>query len=385
MIKKKGRAGTYKRMKGGFSAFIPAKLPPNPPIQYDNVLRDLLSRADRAIARLDGVLGVLPNPELFVAMFVKKEAVLSSQIEGTQASLQGVLEFEANLIPSEDIKEIKEVVRYVEAIDKGMKMLKTLGRFTIDLIKELHYTLIKGTRGSSKSPGNFRTSQNWIGTPGIGIKKATFVPPPPERVPELMEQLIDFIEGDEDIPPLIKAGLIHVQFESIHPFLDGNGRLGRMLITLFLYKENILNYPILYLSYYLKKNKRKYYNSLMKVRNKGDWEQWLKFFLKGVIETAEQSTASAKRIIALKEEIEKRLSENKVFSVYALDLLKLLFEIPIIHTGDIRKRLGISRETANQLIKLFNRLGIVKPIPGKKRYIRYVFEDYINIIKEGVD
>ncbi|HEC79554.1 MAG TPA: Fic family protein [candidate division WOR-3 bacterium] len=379
------RAGRYIKQPSGYRAFIPNPLPPDPPINYDGKLRSLLSQADRALARLDGITTVLPNPQLFVGMYVKKEALLSSQIEGTQASLEGVLKFEANLTPSEDINEIKEVVNYIKALDYGMKRLQRLP-ISNRLIKEIHKILITGARGRDKTPGEFRRSQNWIGPAGADLNEATFVPPPPEIVPELMSHLENFIHSKNDIPPLIKIALIHSQFETIHPFLDGNGRVGRLLITFYLYWKRILFHPLLYLSFYLKKYRNEYYHRLMEVRLKGEWERWLKFFLAGVIEVSKEASETAKEIIELKEKLIKRLIEKKMASGYAVGLINMLFSMPIITYGDVQSRLGVgSRDTVNKLINKFIDAQILKEISGKKRYRKYLFSDYLEIIKRGTE
>ncbi|PIP16475.1 MAG: cell filamentation protein Fic, partial [bacterium (Candidatus Ratteibacteria) CG23_combo_of_CG06-09_8_20_14_all_48_7] len=271
------RTGILLKQAGGYKAFIPEPLPPDPPLVFDEELQSLLSKADRALARLDGITTVLPNPDLFIAMYVKKEALLSSQIEGTQASLEGVLEFEANLTPKEDINEIKEVVNYIKALNHGIERLKEFP-MSLRLIKEIHKILIEGTRGTHKNPGEFRTSQNWIGPAGAPLSDAVFVPPPPDMVLTAMGDFEKFLHGEDKNPPLIRIALIHAQFETIHPFLDGNGRIGRLLITFYLFWKEILSKPLLYLSFYLKKNRAEYYDLLMKVRTERDWESWVKFF-----------------------------------------------------------------------------------------------------------
>ncbi len=381
----KHRAGKYLRQPAGYKAFIPEPLPPRPPIRYDGDLRNLLSQADRELARLDGITSVLPNPELFVAMYVKKEALLSSQIEGTQASLEGVLEFEANLTPKENIDDIKEVVNYIRALNYGIEKLKTLP-MSLRLIKEIHKILISGTRGSHKTPGEFRKTQNWIGPPGASLNDATFVPPPPDMILELMGNLEKFIHSEDNIPPLVKIAIIHSQFETIHPFLDGNGRMGRLLITFYLYWKGILNHPLLYLSFYLKKHRNEYYSRLMDVREKGDWEGWLKFFLKGVIDVSQEASRTASRIIKLKENLIKKLIEKKIGSGYAVGLIELLFQTPIVTAKNVQDRLGIrSKDTTNKLVNKFNGMGILKEISGKKRYKKYIFSDYVEIIKKGTE
>lgn len=378
------KTGKYLIQPGGYSAFIPIPLSAINPIKYNEKLRNILSEADRALSRLDGVVTVLPNSDLFIAMYVKKEALLSSQIEGTQASLEGVLRFEADLNPEEDINEVKEVINYIKALNYGIARLSDLP-ISNRLIKEIHRILIEGTRGTSKTPGEFRTIQNWIGVPGVTLSEATFVPPPPEKVPELMSDLEKFIYQKDEIPPLLKIALIHAQFETIHPFLDGNGRVGRLLITFYLYCEKILSHPLLYLSVYLKKNKSRYYDLLMQIREQDIWEEWLKFFLEGIKEVSEEALVLAKEIITLKEKLLKRLFINKISSIFAVEFLNLLFTKPIITSTDIVKNLNTSKETANQLIRKFENINIIKEISGKKRYKKYILFDYINIIKRGTE
>ena len=376
--------GRYVKQEGGYSAFIPEFLPLESAVGYSKELQSVLSEADRALGRLDGVVTVLPNPNLFLAMFVKKEALLSSQIEGTQASLEGVLEFEAGIIPEENINEIKEVVNYVKALNYGIERLQEFP-FSLRLIKEIHKILISGTRGKSKTPGEFRKSQNWIGSPGASLNEATYIPPPPDKVLSYMGNLEKYFYSRDKNPPLIKSAVIHSQFETIYPFLDGNGRIGRLLIVFYLLWKKALKKPILYISFYFKKNREEYYNKLMEVRNTGVWNGWFKFFLKGVIETAEEATETAKRIIALKDEIIEKLYENSISSIYAVRTIDLLFEIPVVSTNEISKRIKISKQTANKIVNSFEKIGVLKEISGKKRYKKFQFVDYVNIIKKGTE
>ncbi len=376
------RAGTSVMQSGGYKAFIPALLPPDPPIKYDEELQSLLSKADRDLARLDGITTVLPNPDLFIAMYVKKEALLSSQIEGTQASLEGVLEFEADLTPKEDVNEIKEVINYIKALNYGMNRLNDLP-MSLRLIREIHKNLLEGTRGANRNPGEFRIFQNFIGAPGASLNEAIFIPPPPDMVIPAMEELERFFHSKDNIPPLVKIALIHAQFETIHPFLDGNGRVGRLLITFYLFWKEILSRPLLYLSFYLKKNRTEYYDLLMKVRTEGAWEEWIKFFLKGVSETSQEAANTAREIIKLKDDLITRLYENSVSSVYAVKLIDLLFEKPVISTKDVVERLKVSMVTANELVRRFDKIGILKEITGKQRYKKYIFTAYVEIIARG--
>jgi Fic family protein len=378
------RAGVFVQQPGGFKAFIPKPLPPDPPVQYDDELQALLSKADRALARLDGIVTVLPNPELFIAMYVKKEALLSSQIEGTQASLEGVLEFEADMKPRDDVKQIKEVVNYIKALEYGIKHLDA-ARANAQLFREIHRILIHGTRGSKKALGEFRRTQNWIGPAGANVFEAHFVPPPPERILSGMANLEEFFNRENRMPPLVKVALIHAQFETIHPFSDGNGRIGRLLITFFLVAQKILKRPLLYLSYFLKKNRVDYYDLLMQVRIKGDWESWVKFFLKGVDEVSEEAGETAGQMIKLKQEMIDRLYHNHFSSIYAVKLVDLLFGKPIIDVKTITDEFKISKESGNEIVKRFEQLGILRELTGKQRYKKYLFHEYTSIISRGTN
>ena len=376
------RTGVFVQQPGGFKAFLPKPLPPDPPLKYDEELQALLSKADRAIARLDGIVTVLPNPELFIAMYVKKEALLSSQIEGTQASLEGVLEFEADMKPRDDLKEVKEVVNYVKALEYGVKHLDS-AHANAQLFREIHRVLIHGTRGSKKALGEFRRTQNWIGPAGVNVFEAHFVPPPPEHILAGMANLEEFFNRENRMPPLVKAAIIHAQFETIHPFIDGNGRIGRLLITFFLVAQKILTRPLLYLSYFLKRNRADYYELLMQVRLKGDWESWVKFFLKGVDEVSQEAAETAGRMIKLKQEMIDRLYRNHFSSIYAVKLIDLLFGKPIIDVKTITEEFRISKESGNEIVKRFEQLGILRELTGKQRYKKYLFHEYIAIVSQG--
>jgi Fic family protein len=319
-------------------------------------------------------------------MYTKKEALLSSQIEGTQASLEGVLAFEAGLKPKEDIHEIRKVINYEKALNYGIERLrKNDFPMSLRLVKEIHNILLKGARGTSRKLVVFRRSQNWIGPPGVTINDAVFIPPPPNQVGELVSNLIIFMHRTDSIPPLVKIGLIHAQFETIHPFLDGNGRIGRLLITFYLYWKGILTRPLLYLSYYLKKHRDKYYDYLMKIRLEGEWENWLKFFLQGVAEISSEAALSTKEIIGLKDKLSNELLRKKIGGAQAVKLLDMLFERPLISVSDIVMKLKISRQTATQLVNKFNEISILNEVSGKKRYRKYLFADYIKIIVRGTE
>ncbi len=376
------RMGVTVRQMGGYQVYIPKPLPPDPPIHFDDELQALLSEADRALARLDGMTTVLPNADLFVAMYVKKEALLSSQIEGTLASLQGILQFEADMIPADDINEVKEVINYIRAMDEGLTRTKD-GIFSREVLQEIHRILLKGTRGGKKEPGKIRTVQNWIGPKGSTIHSATFVPPPPEKVPVLLEDLEAFLNADDRIPPLIKIGLVHAQFETIHPFIDGNGRMGRLLITFWLCRKGILARPLLYLSIYLKAHREEYYSLLQEIRFEGNWESWLKFFLRGIRDVSSEALTNAQEIIRLKEQLLDTVIRENAGGLNAIRLLDLLFKKPVVTVPDISSALGISHQPAYDLVNQFEKLGILREITGKKRYKKYLFDGYVRIIERG--
>lgn len=376
-------SGAFLPQPEGYKAFIPENLPPKQGMEMD-ALYQLISTADRALARLDGIATILPNLDLFIAMYVRKEALLSSQIEGTQSTLIGVLEYEADIESDEDVQEVAEVVNYIKALKYGLERVKELP-LSLRLIKEIHKILLEGARGSAKDPGEFRRTQNWIGPGGATINDAAFVPPPPHQVLPSMGELEKYMHSEDDLPALVKIGLIHAQFETIHPFLDGNGRIGRLLITFYLCYKCILSKPLLYLSFYLKKNRTEYYDRLMAVRLNNDWKGWLEFFLKGVIEVSEEATQTTKAILLLKEDGMNRLFEKKMGSVYATKLLEKLFSTPLVTVPGIQRKLNISRQTANGLVKKFVNVGILEEITGKKRYRCFLFRDYVDLMKKGTE
>lgn len=380
------RAGVVMNTSRGYSAFVPAKLPPEPTIKFDSEMQKLLSLADRKLGRLDGITQILPNPELFVAMYVKKEAVLSAQIEGTQASLVDVLNVPSNdSNPDNSHNDVREVVNYVNAMYWGIERLSELP-LSLRLIRNIHQILLKDVRGSNKSPGEFRKSQNWIGPQGCSLATATFIPPTVEDMEKAMSDLERFIYEDDDIPALIKIALIHAQFETIHPFLDGNGRMGRLLITFWLCQQEILSQPLLYLSYYFKQNRLEYYDRLMAVRIKGDWENWIKFFLKGIASVSDEATESAKEIIGLQNKYNTLLLEKDRGNGNYNLLLNKLFENPIITKKEVSEMLEISLPTAGSIVDVFCELGILcDKTPDKKRYKTFVFEDYLSILEKGTD
>jgi len=376
----KNRAGFYVHQAGGYSTFIPKVSPPDPPINMDNKMLNILSRADRALGRLDGASEILPDPELFVYMYVRKEAVLSSQIEGTQVSLMDLLEFEADAIIRGGPKDVKEVVNYIAAMNYGLEEL-TKGR-SLDtlLLKNIHFHLLQNVRGGEKDPGKLRTVQNWIGPPGSSIHEAIFIPPAVSDMKKAFSEFEGFIASRNGPPLLIKVGVAHVLFETIHPFLDGNGRIGRLLITFLLTQEGYLKKPLLYLSYYFLKNRIEYYDRIQGVRDHGAWEEWLNFFLKGVYEVSNEATNTAGRIVKLKEEGRKRIQTELGRSVGpGLDILDLLFHSPIISVKYLQERMKCSYPHANRSISSLEDIGILEEMTGQKRNRRFVFKEYLNL------
>jgi Fic family protein len=376
------RAGRYIRQATGYRAFIPAPLPPVPPVQITGEIQRLLSEADRALGRLDGSIQTLPNPDLFVFMYVRKEAVLSSQIEGTQSSLNDLLAAEASILSPDQPKDVDEVVNYVRAMNYGLKRLQELP-LSVRLIREIHGELLREVRGSHLTPGELRRSQNWIGPGGCTLMDAAFVPPPPEEVPAALGELERFLQAPTDLPSLLQIGLAHVLFETIHPFLDGNGRVGRLLITFYLCERGILQKPVLYLSHYFKKHRAAYYDHLQAVRDTGDWERWLIFFLCGVIEVSAQATETARRILALREDhrgaVTTRLARA---AANGHRVLEHLYERPIVSVADIQTLLGTTYPAASNVVNRLATLGILREITGYRRNRLFRYESYIQLFSE---
>lgn len=381
MASANSRAGRYVRQRTGYSAFIPAPLPPHPPIAIDGALQTLLSRADQSVGRLDGVIQTVPNPDFFVYMYVRREAVLSSQIEGTQSTLEDLLAVELEPRPAwrHLPPDVDEVVRYVHAMNYGLNRLIDLP-LSLRLITEIHRELLSGGRGSHRRPGEFRTSQNWIGPENASLAEATLVPPPVHEMKQALDNFERFLHQDEP-PALIHAGLAHAQFETIHPFLDGNGRVGRLLITFLLVYRGVVHRPLLYLSVYLKRHRAEYYDRLMAIRNSGDWESWLRFFLTGVAQTAEEATDTARAILALRDEHRRQIQEH-IPGVNGLRLLDLLYQRPLVHVNLAKDSLGVSFVTANKLVEQLERLGIVEEITGRKRDRIFSYAPYVALFQD---
>jgi len=378
------RAGVYVEQAEGYRAFIPKTLPPNPAIAIDDELAELLSKANRALGRLDGSAEILPNPDMFVAMYVRKEAILSSQIEGTQASLEDVLAYEAISERRKLSLAVGEVVNHVRAMSHGIERLKTLSVGS-GLLKELHAILLRGVRGKERSPCDFRRSQNWIGPPGSDLFTAIFVPPPAAEVERLMSDLEAYVSRDTTTPILIKCGLVHAQFETIHPFLDGNGRLGRLLVTLLLSEQRIIARPLLYLSAYYKQYRAEYYDLLQRVRDTGDWESWLKFFLRGIWLVSEEAFGTARQILAMREEHRQFILKHVRGSAKGLQLLDLLFQEPMTNIREVARLLDVTYPAANNLVTEFVRHSLLEEITGQQRNRLFVYEPYVALLRKGTE
>jgi Fic family protein len=371
----RGRAGTYRPQPGGYSAFVPEPLPPSPPLRLSPTLVSRLSAADLALGRLDGAALTLPDPDLFVGMYVRQEAVLSSQIEGTQASLTDVLQLE--LWADGGPPDVREVVNYVDAMNYGLERIVELP-LSLRLVREIHSRLMAGVRGGDRQPGEFRTAQNWVGGPGSSLKTATFVPPPPSVLQDALAQLERFWH-DRQLPPLIRAGLAHAQFETIHPFRDGNGRVGRLLITFMLCSEGVLRRPLLYLSHYLKKQRPRYYDALQAVRDDGKWEEWLDFFLAGVAEVSEEAASTARSIVALREADFAKVRSEGLAANNLMKLLELLFRQPIVTVPYVQQRLDVRYQTANELVERLVVKEILTETTGRRRNRRFAYKNYLDL------
>lgn len=375
------RAGHSIRQPAGYRAFIPAPLPPDPGLTLDRTFYAVLFRAAESVSRLDGVVTTLPDADLFVAMSVRHEAVLSSQIEGTQSSLDDVLTFEVDPTGVELPRDIVEVVNYVRAMNYGIERLQTLP-LSVRLIREIHGVLLQNVRGADRRPGEFRTSQNWIGGGFVPLERAIYVPPPPSDLWPALDNLERFLHREPDEHILVDCGLAHAQFETIHPFLDGNGRVGRLLITLLLYQRHLLHRPVLYLSTFLKANRAEYYSRLTAIRETGDWEGWLRFFLRGVAETAEEATETARVVVKLAEE-HRALVAAYFVGGNSGRLLELLFRNPVINARFVEQRLDVSYATANRLVTAFARLGLLDEVTGGERYRKYRYTPYLRLFGES--
>jgi Fic family protein len=344
----------------------------------------LLEKANQALGRLDGITLVLPDPDLFIYMYVRKEALLSSQIEGTQSSLSDLLLFESNETPGVPLDDVQEVSTYVAAMNHGLERLRRGFPLSLRLIREIHEVLMKGGRGDHQTPGEFRRSQNWIG--GTRPGNAVFVPPPPNELDECLTAFEKFLHAtDPPISILVKAALVHVQFETIHPFLDGNGRLGRLLITLLFCAEGVLRNPSLYLSLYLKSNRDRYYELLQEVRLQGSWEAWIEFFLRGIEETATQAVETARRIVTLLNNDRSRIETSGRGAASALLLFYRLQKRPFVSISSAAKDLSVSIPTVTKSVNLLVELGILQEVSGRRKKRVFAYDRYMKILSEGTE
>jgi Fic family protein len=376
------RSGVFRRTLRGYTAFFPTDLPPEPPINLDGGLGLLLSEADRALGAINTIATILPNPELLVAMFIQKEALLSSQIEGTQSSLVDVLGVDEENEPTEDVGE---VVNYIHAMRYGLeRLVKDEFPMSLRLIREIHEILLTKVRGgvTALAPGDFRGKQNWIG--GANLNTARFIPPPPHEMLASLDNFEKYLHVDDECPVLVRCALIHYQFETIHPFNDGNGRLGRLLITFYLVWRGVLDEPMLYLSGYLKTHQQEYYDRLQQVRTDGNFEAWIKFFLEGIVTVSNQVVQTTKAIQALEREDTDRLLAENVGHAGVL-LLRYLMKQPVMRVKDVEKTLGVSFSKANNLIAELEALKILKQITAGKRNRKFIYDRYVNILAEGTE
>jgi Fic family protein len=375
---------------GGYSTFSPKPLPPDPPLEIDADLRRLLDRANQALGRLDGVTLLLPDPDQFLYSYIRKEAVLSSQIEGTQSSLSDLLLFEHDIASGVPIEDVRETTNYLAALNLGLRSMAEGLPISLRLLREVHAELLRGTRGGETGPGEFRRIQNWLG--GQSPELARYVPPPPNEVPGAMADLEKFLHGDPvAVPMLIRAALAHAQFETIHPFLDGNGRVGRLLVTLLLCsdtadgEERVLSRPLLYLSLHLKRHRDTYYERLQATRTEGDWEEWLRFFLEGVISVATLATETTKRIVELIERDRRQINDLGRAAGSALLVFDQAVRDIVLRIPEMAERLPVSEPTVATAVGNLEHLGILEEITGRPRNKIFTYSKYLEILSEGTE
>jgi Fic family protein len=367
-----------------YQAFVPAPLPPEPPLKLTAADHDLIERANRGLGKLDGMTSLLPDVSLFIYAYVRKEALVSSQIEGTQSSFADLLLFESDQIPGVPMGDVREVSDYVAALDHGLTRLRGGFPLSLRLLREIHGVLLRGGRGSDKTPGEFRTSQVWIG--GSRPGNARFVPPPTDKVLACMGALEKFLHGNPTrMPTLLKAALAHVQFETIHPFLDGNGRLGRLLITFLLCAEGALREPILYLSLHFKAHRREYYEHLQRVRDVGDWEGWIRFFMEGVVSTSDEAIATTRRILTLFENDRRALEKLGRATASALRVHEYLQKKPITEIRELERHLELTYPTLASALDRMKTLGMVRELTGFKRNRVFAYAPYVALLSEGTE
>ena len=376
------RAGTYKNNLSGemaYKSFMPSVLPPNPPIELDKDIIDLLVKANKQLALLEGISNRILNIHLFISMYVRKEALMSSQIEGTQATLEDVLD---PCLEENTNRPVGDVVNYIKATDYAIKRLKELPLCN-RLIKEAHEVLLSGVRGQNKSPGEFRHSQNWIGAAGCNLQNARYIPPNVEDMIQAMSDLEKYINGDDDLDVLIRAALIHYQFETIHPFLDGNGRIGRLLITLFLIEKKVLSTPALYISYFLKKNRIEYYDRMNEMRLKGNYEQWIKFFLEAVYESAKDAVETIDKLTTLHDNYRLKIEGLGRRAKNVMRVFEYLESNPIIEIQKTARELDIAFNTISSIVKDLISIGVLEQTSTQSRNRTFAYKEYLEILKEG--
>ena len=376
------RAGYYKQNLSGemaYKSFVPNPLPPVPPIELSEDIVGLLVKANSQLAVLESIAARIPNVELFISMYVRKESLMSSQIEGTQATLEDILD---PMLDTNTNRNIADVVNYIKATEFAITRLQTLPLCN-RLIKETHAVLMKGVRGQEKNPGEFRYSQNWIGGQGSTLKNARYIPPSPDDMQNAMSDLEKYINTDDDLDALIQAALIHYQFETIHPFLDGNGRVGRLLITLFLMDKGILTTPALYISYFLKKNRVEYYDRMTEVRTKGNYEQWIIFFLQAIMESAGDATSTIDELITLHDTNTSVISKLGRASKNTMLVFDYLESNPIIDIGKTAEALSITFNTASSAVRRLVDAGILVQTGGGGRNRTFAYEAYLDILRKG--
>lgn len=378
------RAGRWVAQPEGYRAFVPKPLPPDPPLRLHARLQTALSRADQALGRLDGSIEILPDPDLFLLTYIRQEAVLSSQIEGTQSSLEDLLAAEAQVLDPERPDDAHEVINYVAAMNEGLKAIRE-EEVSVDLIRALHRRLLEGGRGAELAPGHLRENQVWIGPPQSTIREASFVPPPPSEVRQALDALETYLRQDpNDTPALVRIGLAHAQFETIHPFRDGNGRIGRLLITLLLCRAQILQKPVLYLSWFFKRYRSQYYERLQAVRDDGQWEEWVEFFLLAVAEVSESAVQTTRRILSLRER-HRALIARELGSTASNGhrVLEGLFRQPFLTVASVRQTIETSYPAANNLVARLVEVGILTERTGRRRNRVFSYDAYLRIFVEG--
>lgn len=376
------RAGYWKTNLSGemaYQSFVPSPLPPTPPIEISEDILEQLIKANSQLAILESVATRIPDVDLFVSMYVRKEALMSSQIEGTQATLEDVLD---PLIEDNTNRNVADVVNYIKATEYAIRRLHELPLCN-RLLKETHAILMEGVRGQEKNPGEFRCSQNWIGGKGSTLRNAKYIPPSPDDMTEAMSDLEKYINADDRLDGLIRAALIHYQFETIHPFLDGNGRIGRLLITLFLMEKKILTTPALYISYFLKKNRVEYYDRMTEVRSKGSYEQWVKFFLQALAESAKDAIAAIDELTALHDKNVDLVAGMGRASKNAMLVFRYLEANPIIEIGKTAEALGITFGTASNVVERLSSAGILEQTTTGRRNRTFAYKDYLAILRKG--